>query len=193
LYRHFEGLLARTPRLTGRALLFSSSLWICQSPLLLVVHFGSGYFFLFLLVLFNWKVIVFLCHHWPTAASQVDWKSLGRNFINILRTAFTHVDPECTKKRQSSQQCHLALLGPTSVKAARWWNWHWVALPTNCCRGWQCFESSEQLTELNNVLILHERENYGWNFSFDFEDYTFAFATINYSRSRPKVEFKIIV
>jgi len=23
------------------------------------------------------------------------------------------------KKRQSSQQCHLALLGPTSVKAAR--------------------------------------------------------------------------
>jgi len=42
----------------------------------------------------------------------------GLNFINILRTAFTHVDPECAKK-QSSQQCHLALLGPTSVKAAR--------------------------------------------------------------------------
>jgi hypothetical protein len=27
------------------------------------------------------------------------------------------IDPECAKKRQSSQQCHLALLGPTSVKA----------------------------------------------------------------------------
>jgi hypothetical protein len=29
-----------------------------------------------------------------------------------------HVDPEC-KKRQSSQQCHLALLELTSLKAAR--------------------------------------------------------------------------
>ena len=37
----------------------------------------------------------------------------GLNFINVLRTAFTHVEPEC-----ASQQCHLALLGPTSVKAA---------------------------------------------------------------------------
>ncbi len=41
----------------------------------------------------------------------------GLNFINVLLTAFMHVDPECAK-RQSSQQCHLALLGPTSVKAA---------------------------------------------------------------------------
>jgi len=40
------------------------------------------------------------------------------NFINVLRTAFTYVDPECAKKRLSSQQCHLALLVPTSVKAA---------------------------------------------------------------------------
>jgi len=44
--------------------------------------------------------------------------TFGLNFINILRTAFTHLDPECAK-RQSSQQCHLALLWPTSVKSGR--------------------------------------------------------------------------
>jgi len=43
----------------------------------------------------------------------------GLNFINVLSAAFTNVDPKCAKKRQSSQQCHLALLGPMSVKAAR--------------------------------------------------------------------------
>jgi len=41
---------------------------------------------------------------------------LGLNFTNVLRTAFTLVDP---KKRQTSQQCQLALLGPTSIKAVR--------------------------------------------------------------------------
>jgi len=46
----------------------------------------------------------------------VQWSAV--NFINVLRTAFTHADPECAK-RQSSQQCRLALLGPTSVKAVR--------------------------------------------------------------------------
>ncbi len=44
--------------------------------------------------------------------------SSGLNFINVLLTAFMQVDPECAKKRRSSQQCHLALLGPTIVKAA---------------------------------------------------------------------------
>jgi len=44
---------------------------------------------------------------------------LGLNFINILSTAFTLADPKCAKKSQSSWQCRLALLGPTSVKAAR--------------------------------------------------------------------------
>ncbi len=46
-----------------------------------------------------------------------NWQDPGLNFINVLCTAFTHVDPKCTKRRLS-QQCHLALLGPMSVKAA---------------------------------------------------------------------------
>ena len=43
--------------------------------------------------------------------------TLGLYFITTLRTAFTHVDPECVKI-QSIQQCYLALLGPMSVKFA---------------------------------------------------------------------------
>jgi len=58
----------------------------------------------------------------------------GVNFINVLSTAFTHVDPECTK-RQSSQQCHLALLGPTSIKAARK---TLVKLSPGGCNGFVC-------------------------------------------------------
>ncbi len=41
----------------------------------------------------------------------------GVDFINVLFTAFGLIDPECAK-RQSSQQCHLVLLRPTSVKYA---------------------------------------------------------------------------
>ncbi len=40
----------------------------------------------------------------------------GVNFTNVLRTAFTLVDPKCAR-RQSSQQCRLALLGSMGVKA----------------------------------------------------------------------------
>jgi len=43
----------------------------------------------------------------------------GLNFINILSTAFTHVDPEGTKKDSQVSKCHLVLLGPKSIKAAR--------------------------------------------------------------------------
>ncbi len=42
----------------------------------------------------------------------------GVNFFNVLRAAFALADPKCAK-RHSSWQCRLALLGPTSVKAAR--------------------------------------------------------------------------
>jgi len=42
----------------------------------------------------------------------------GVNFINVLRTAFTHADSKCAKKTVKSAQCRLALLGSTSVKAA---------------------------------------------------------------------------
>ncbi len=38
------------------------------------------------------------------------------NFSNVLRSAFTNKDPK-SKKRQSSHQCHFALLGSASVKA----------------------------------------------------------------------------
>ncbi len=43
----------------------------------------------------------------------------GVNFIIILQAAFTHVDPERARKRQSSQHCHFALLGSVSVKVVR--------------------------------------------------------------------------
>jgi len=39
----------------------------------------------------------------------------GLNFINVLRTAFTHVDPKYAKKTVKSA---VVLLGPTTVKAA---------------------------------------------------------------------------
>ena len=42
----------------------------------------------------------------------------GLNFINILRTAFTLVDPQSIKI-QLSHQCLFMLLGFTSVKAVR--------------------------------------------------------------------------
>jgi len=58
----------------------------------------------------------FLSFHKWTRIGYMNWP--GVDLINVLRTAFTHVDPECAKKRVS-QQYHLALLGPTSVKAAR--------------------------------------------------------------------------
>jgi len=60
--------------------------------------------------LFNYSVTIKPLKILITTTSAV-------NFINVLRTAFTSVDPECAK-RQSCQQCHLALLGPTIVKAA---------------------------------------------------------------------------
>ncbi len=87
----------------------------------------------------------FLCHHWPTAASQVDWKSLGRNFINILRTAFTRVDPECTKKTVKSavsfgafgtyecKSCTLVklTLGRVTNQLLPWLAMLWVVWTTN--------------------------------------------------------------
>ncbi len=42
----------------------------------------------------------------------------GLNFINVLRTAFTHVDPE-SLRIQLGHQCLFMLLGSTSVKAVR--------------------------------------------------------------------------
>ncbi len=42
----------------------------------------------------------------------------GVNFINVLQAAFKRADPECAKK-DTSQQCRLALLGPRRLKAAR--------------------------------------------------------------------------
>ncbi len=42
----------------------------------------------------------------------------GLDFINILRTAFTHVDPESVRI-QSNPQYLFTLLGSTCAKAAR--------------------------------------------------------------------------
>jgi hypothetical protein len=73
------------------------------------------------------------CHilfEWPLwrlrRANQFEWMSistlkrhsLGLDFINVLRTAFTHVVPQSVRT-QSSHQYLFTLLGPTSVKAVR--------------------------------------------------------------------------
>jgi len=41
----------------------------------------------------------------------------GNNFINVLRAAFSRVDPKSAKMWQYSQQCCFTLLGLMSVKA----------------------------------------------------------------------------
>ena len=54
----------------------------------------------------------------PKIYEQKHTCSPGLNFINVLRTAFTHVDPESVRI-QSNPQYLFTLLGSTCAKAVR--------------------------------------------------------------------------
>jgi len=45
-----------------------------------------------------------------------EWRSPGLNFINVLHTAFTHVDPECAKKDSQVSIVILRFWAPQELK-----------------------------------------------------------------------------
>ncbi len=107
--------------------------------------------------------------------------TLGLNFIKVLQAAFTLADHECAKKRQSSWQCCLALLGLASVKAARkmlmkstwsllsqsnealtyeshiWWNTRWTSKDSVV---YYLSRFAKLLTHSRNTLYLENKRRF---------------------------------